>query len=128
MDNHKIKNNTDQIVIKVDSVRKAFAARSVLKKHNLPVYGHGTGHGFGLEVHESPLLIQNNKTKLVSGNVTTIEPAVYIPGKLGIRIEDDILVTETGCQILTRISHKSSGFGRSFYPPSVFSALNVLDV
>ena len=77
------------------------AARSVLKKHNLPVYGHGTGHGFGLEVHESPLLIQNNKTKLVSGNVTTIEPAVYIPGKLGIRIEDDILVTETGCQILT---------------------------
>ena len=78
------------------------AARDVIKKHNLPVYGHGTGHGLGLEVHEEPVVSDNSKGKLQAGAVITIEPGVYIPGKLGIRIEDDILVTETGCKILTR--------------------------
>ena len=78
------------------------AARDVIKKHNLPVYGHGTGHGLGLEVHEEPGLSENSKRKLQAGEVITVEPGVYIPGRLGIRIEDDILVTQTGCKILTR--------------------------
>jgi Xaa-Pro aminopeptidase len=78
------------------------AARDVIKKHNLPVYGHGTGHGLGLEVHEEPVVSDSSKGKLQAGAVITIEPGVYIPGKLGIRIEDDILVTETGCKILTQ--------------------------
>ena len=78
------------------------AARDVIKKHNLPVYGHGTGHGLGLEVHEEPGLSENSKGKLQAGEVITVEPGVYIPGRLGIRIEDDILVTQTGCKILTR--------------------------
>ena len=77
------------------------AARDVIKKHNLPVYGHGTGHGLGLEVHEEPVVSDNSKGKLQAGAVITIEPGVYIPGKLGIRIEDDILVTQTGRKILT---------------------------
>ena len=78
------------------------AARDVIKKSGLPVYGHGTGHGFGLEIHESPFLKADGKGTLKAGQVITIEPGIYIPGKLGIRIEDDILVTETGCKILTR--------------------------
>ncbi|MDD5328216.1 MAG: Xaa-Pro peptidase family protein [Phycisphaerae bacterium] len=77
------------------------AAREVIAKYDLPVYGHGTGHGLGLQVHEQPLISANSNVKLQPGMVFTIEPAVYIPGKLGIRIEDDVLVTKTGCKILT---------------------------
>jgi Xaa-Pro aminopeptidase len=78
------------------------ASREVIRKSGLPVYGHGTGHGLGLEVHEQPAISTNSKAKLQLGMVFTIEPAVYIPGKLGIRIEDDVLITKTGCKILTR--------------------------
>ncbi len=78
------------------------AARKIIAGHNLPIYGHGTGHGLGLEVHEEPVLNAESKGKLKAGEVITIEPGIYIPGKLGIRIEDDILVTETGYKILTQ--------------------------
>lgn len=77
------------------------AARDVIRESGLPVYGHGTGHGFGLEIHEIPFLKEQAKGKLEAGQVITIEPGVYIPGKLGVRIEDDILITEDGCKILT---------------------------
>jgi Xaa-Pro aminopeptidase len=79
------------------------AARKVIRDNGLPVYGHGTGHGFGLEIHEVPFLKTDAKGELKAGQVITIEPGVYLPGQLGVRIEDDILITETGCQILTTV-------------------------
>ncbi len=77
------------------------AARKVVRDSGLPVYGYGTGHGIGLEIHEDPFLRPESKGTLQAGQILTIEPGVYIPGKLGVRIEDDILITENGCKILT---------------------------
>jgi Xaa-Pro aminopeptidase len=78
------------------------AARAVIRESGLPVYGHGSGHGIGLEIHEIPFLKEDAEGTLQAGQIITIEPGVYLPGKLGVRLEDDILITETGCQILTR--------------------------
>ncbi len=67
-------------------------------------FGHGLGHGVGLDVHEAPRLSQRSDSVLEPGNIVTIEPGVYLPGELGVRIEDLVLVTDEGRQILTAIS------------------------
>jgi len=75
--------------------------REVIRDRGLPVYGHGTGHGFGLEIHEIPFLREKAEGRLKAGQIITIEPGIYIPGKLGVRIEDDILISACGCEVLT---------------------------
>lgn len=81
------------------------AARGTLKKHGLDrEFVHSTGHGLGLEIHEQPRIgrkQKTNETKLETGMAITVEPGVYIEGWGGIRIEDTVIVTAAGCDILT---------------------------
>jgi Xaa-Pro aminopeptidase len=96
----------------IDAVRPGIAvgevdaaARKVLKKAGLGRYfTHSTGHGVGLEIHESPRVANGQREVLQPGMVVTIEPGVYFPGKWGVRIEDMVAVTGGGCETLTPTS------------------------
>jgi Xaa-Pro aminopeptidase len=81
------------------------AARDYIKAKGYgPYFIHTTGHGVGRKVHESPKISARNRHKLKSGQVITIEPGIYIKGWGGVRIEDMVLVTRTGCRLLTTVT------------------------
>ena len=78
------------------------AARDVIEAAGYKeFFGHGTGHGVGIEIHEAPTLSPRSKADLGEGNVVTIEPGIYIPNEFGVRIEDMALITKDGFVNLT---------------------------
>jgi Xaa-Pro aminopeptidase len=80
------------------------AARAVFNEAGYgKEFGHGLGHGLGLLVHEAPSLRPNSSSVLEPGMVVTVEPGLYLPGWGGVRLEDDVLVTPDGYEILTKI-------------------------
>ncbi|MEM3617943.1 MAG: Xaa-Pro peptidase family protein [Candidatus Bathyarchaeia archaeon] len=81
-----------------------YAARKIIEEAGYGEYfTHRAGHGLGLEVHEEPYIVQGNKTKLKPGMTFTIEPGIYLPRKFGVRIEDDVAVTEKSGKLLSTL-------------------------
>jgi Xaa-Pro aminopeptidase len=81
----------------VDAAARGVIESAGLGKH----FSHSLGHGIGLEVHEGARLAKNRKEKLAAGMVVTVEPGIYFPGWGGVRIEDDVLVTRDGHEVLS---------------------------
>ena len=78
------------------------AARQVITRAGYgEFFTHRTGHGLGLDIHESPFLVEGNTAVLEPGQVVTIEPGIYLPGRFGVRIEDDIRITDGDAEVLT---------------------------
>jgi Xaa-Pro aminopeptidase len=84
----------------VDAVARAIIDAAGHAEH----FGHGLGHGVGLEVHEGPRLSKQGDDALAAGNVVTVEPGVYVPGAVGVRIEDLVIVTDDGAEVVSTLS------------------------
>jgi Xaa-Pro aminopeptidase len=83
----------------VDAVARAIIDQAGHAEH----FGHGLGHGVGLDVHEGPRLSKQGEDALAAGNVVTVEPGVYVPGAVGVRIEDLVIVTDDGAEVVSSL-------------------------
>jgi len=92
----------------IDALARNLIDKAGYGKH----FGHGLGHGVGIEVHERPRLNFESDAVLEPGMVVTVEPGVYLPGQGGVRIEDLVVVTEEGCEILTRTPKELKVLGK----------------
>src|SRR5690606_2762425 len=85
------------------------AARTLLSDAGYGAYfGHGLGHGVGLEVHEAPTLSPRSVSTLAAGHIVTVEPGIYLPGEFGVRVEELVVVTEDGPRILTGLPREAA--------------------
>ena len=89
----------------VDGVARKVIEEAGFGKH----FGHGLGHGIGLDIHEGPRLSPISQDELKPGMVVTVEPGIYLPGIGGVRIEDDVLVTRDGFEVMTSVSREMGG-------------------
>jgi Xaa-Pro aminopeptidase len=83
----------------VDAVARSIIDAAGHAEH----FGHGLGHGVGLDVHEGPRLSRQGETALATGMVVTVEPGVYVPGAVGVRIEDLVIVTDDGAEVVSSL-------------------------
>jgi Xaa-Pro aminopeptidase len=83
----------------VDAVARSIIDAAGHAEH----FGHGLGHGVGLDVHEGPRLSKQGETALAAGMVVTVEPGVYVPGAVGVRIEDLVIVTDDGADVVSSL-------------------------
>jgi Xaa-Pro aminopeptidase len=93
-------------IVALDAVARGHIARRGYGEF----FGHGLGHGVGLEIHEYPSLSPNSEGFIEEGMVITIEPGIYVPGLGGVRIEDTVVVTSDGYRCLTRIPKQFQQF------------------
>ncbi|KPK97276.1 MAG: hypothetical protein AMJ95_09910 [Omnitrophica WOR_2 bacterium SM23_72] len=89
-------------ISEIDSASRQY----IVQKGYGECFGHNLGHGIGLDVHETPYISGKEDSSLKKGMVFTVEPAIYLPDKFGIRIEDMVLVTREGCEVLSGSVHK----------------------
>jgi Xaa-Pro dipeptidase len=88
------------------------AARKVIEEAGFGEYFiHRTGHGIGLDGHERPYIVEGNEVVLEPGMTFTVEPGIYIAGEIGVRIEDDVVITEDGCESLSTFDRKLQVIG-----------------